>query len=363
MDIIKTIQTFFTKKGTYLEENNQKKWRYLSFISILIIAVFIFFTYEIKDPSIEVEKELKQVATKEYLEKKIIESLNENKIEDSIIYRDMAEYLNIDLSEELSKKLEEKNTFFSKVKSNTHDFGESFVTGESDSMAGLAGSTISDMLIVGDIRDLSLEGQKLVSGEEYDSLVMGLAAIGVGMSASQLVTLGGSSSLKISTSIMKFAKKTNNLTKKFTKNFSSLLSKSMDYSKLKSIDFKDTKNLKTNFASFGKTIDLKHTKELFENISILSKNVSSKIDTIKLLKYVDNTDDLKRLNKISAKFGSKTKGVFKILGKNALTIGEFIINFTLGLIIQLFSLIISLVVFVASFKSKLMIFNFVKNRV
>lgn len=72
---------------------------------------------------------------------------------------------------------------------------------------------------------------------------------------------------------------------------------------------------------------------------------------------------MKRLNKISAKFGSKTKGVFKILGKNALTIGEFIINFTLGLIIQLFSLIISLVVFVASFKSRLMIFNFIKNRV
>lgn len=346
-----------------MEENNQKKWRYISLIFIGLISVFIYFTYEIKDQSIEVEKELKQVATKEYLEKKIIESLNENNIEDSIIYRDMAEYLNIELSEELSKKLEEKNTFFSKVKSNTQDFGESFITGESDSMAGLAGSTISDMLVVGDIRDLSLEGQKLVSGEEYDSLVIGLAAIGVGMSASQFISLGGTSSLKISTSIMKFAKKTNILTKKFTKNISSLLSKSIDYSKLKSIDFKDTKNLKSNITSFSKTIDFKHTKELFENISLISKNTASKFDTINLLKYVDNTEDIKKLNKISAKFGSKTKGVFKILGKNALTIGEFIINFTFMLIAQIFSLIISLVVFIVSFKSKLMVFNFVRNRV
>ena len=346
-----------------MEENNQKRWRYISLILIGLISVFIYFTYEIKDPSIEVEKELKQVATKEYLEKKIIESLNENNIEDSIIYRDMAEYLNIELSEELSKKLEEKNTFFSKVKNNTQDFGESFITGESDSMAGLAGSTISDMLIVGDIRDLSLEGQKLVLGEEYDSLIMGLAAIGVAMSASQFVSLGGTSSFKISTSIMKFAKKTNNLTKKFTKNISSLLSKSIDYSKLKSIDFKDTKNLKSNITSFSKTIDFKHTKELFENISLISKNTASKLDTINLLKYVDNTEDIKKLNKISAKFGSKTKGVFKILGKNALTIGEFIINFTFMLIAQIFSLIISLVVFIVSFKSKLMVFNFVRNRV
>jgi hypothetical protein len=35
----------------------------------------------------------------------------------------------------------------------------------------LAGSTISDMLVVGDIRDLTVEGQKLVSGEDMTHLL------------------------------------------------------------------------------------------------------------------------------------------------------------------------------------------------
>ena len=69
-------------------------------------------------------------------------------------------------------------------------------------------------------------------------------------------------------------------------------------------------------------------------------------DGIYLMKFVDNTKDLRRLEKISLRYGKKTKGIFKLLGKaiigtiRTLKIGaELILSFVLFLISCLFTLI------------------------
>ena len=52
-------------------------------------------------------------------------------------------------------------------------FARGFITGEPDDMAALAGTTLGDLFVFGDIRDALREGKRLVTGEQADELVLG----------------------------------------------------------------------------------------------------------------------------------------------------------------------------------------------
>ncbi|HPY41970.1 MAG TPA: hypothetical protein PLM98_15705, partial [Thiolinea sp.] len=45
---------------------------------------------------------------------------------------------------------------------------------------------------------------------------------------------------------------------------------------------------------------------------------TSLVDTLDILRYADSADDLRRLEKLSVKYGTETKGILKLLGKGAI---------------------------------------------
>jgi len=325
--------------------------RWILLIVIILLSVFIFKSYETETQESVIETELKKVATLSYLETKITESIEMKKSDDLEMYVNLSAYLNIDLSSEIESKIEKYNSFFNKSWRNTKEFSKSFVTGESESTIGLAASTTSDMLVVGDLRDITIEGRKMSSGNSYDKVTLGLASLGVGMTVIQVASAGGGTPLKVGTSILKFARKAGKLTKSFSSLVTSKLTKSIDFNKLGRIDFSKVSKIQEGFKSFSRTIDFSHTKKLFEKVSILKKNTSS-LDTVSLLKYVDDQKDLKKMVKLSDKFGKNTKGVLKVLGKGVLKAGTKIIKYTTLLITQLISLFVSIVLFIFSFFSK-----------
>jgi hypothetical protein len=69
---------------------------------------------------------------------------------------------------------------------NTYQFGEGFVTGKGDSTAGIAGAVTSDLTVIGDLRDIALEGGKMIAGEEYSELILGLSVVGIGVTAATI---------------------------------------------------------------------------------------------------------------------------------------------------------------------------------
>jgi hypothetical protein len=58
-------------------------------------------------------------------------------------------------------------------------FADGALTGQADSGIGLAGAFAADLTGLGDLRDLAREGGHLVRDEPYDSLVLGLASVGL----------------------------------------------------------------------------------------------------------------------------------------------------------------------------------------
>ncbi|MCJ8326787.1 MAG: hypothetical protein MJK08_06765 [Campylobacterales bacterium] len=325
---------------------------YISFTILVFFAVFIYFTYETKTLDMNIDKELQLKANKSYLENKISLAIKSESFDDVLMYKDLSSYLNIAIDKKLEKEIKENNTFFSKTIRNTKSFSLGFIEGEANDSSSLAGSIVSDMTLYGDLRDISKEGNKLIHNEDYDEIVLGISIIGLALTATTYVSLGSAAPLKVGTSILKIAKKTNKLSKPFIKYISKTIRKTINIKQIKKIDFSSFSKIKSSFKNVSKNIDVSHSKELFSKINKIKKNTSS-LDTIYLLKYIDKEKDLSKVMKISKTYGKNTKAVFKVLGKRILKAGKSVIKYTYLLMAQLISFIISAFVFVFAIVSKI----------
>jgi hypothetical protein len=72
------------------------------------------------------------------------------------------------------------------LRAQTHSFwyrarslGHGALTGAADNAWALAGATTADFFVVGDVRDLLIQGWRLSHGQEADELLMALSALGV----------------------------------------------------------------------------------------------------------------------------------------------------------------------------------------
>jgi hypothetical protein len=90
-------------------------------------------------------------------------------------------------------------------------FGTGFITGTPEDLAGLAGTATSDLLVIGDIRDAVREGTRIARGEEADQLVLGLACIGLVVTAATFTTLGAAAPERAGLSFVKAARRTGRL--------------------------------------------------------------------------------------------------------------------------------------------------------
>ena len=90
-------------------------------------------------------------------------------------------------------------------------FSRGLVTGEIEDGASLSGTLVGDLFVFGDIRDAVREGKRLVTGEEADRLVLGLAGVGLAVTAASYVSAGGVVPLRAGLSLVKDARRAGRL--------------------------------------------------------------------------------------------------------------------------------------------------------
>ena len=315
---------------------------------LLIIITYLLYVLVFKHERIQLEPNidvlLKEKANKVYLENKIILALKEENIDDVNMYQELAVKLNIDFDNTLLVAINEENSLLNTSIRNMKEFSKGFIKGDVESFVSFTGSVSSDFLLVGDIRDLYIEGKAYKNDEEYDEFILSISALGLFFSFTDIFCAGASIPLKVSTSVLKIAKKTGSLTKPFTKEISKILKKSMNIKLLKKADFSSLTTMKTSYKSFSKSINLNSSKALLNQLTTLKKNTSY-ADSIFLLKYVNKTKDLSSVIKVSNKYKNNTKAVFKVLGKGAIKSTKSIIKITTIFILELISLLFSAISF------------------
>ncbi len=188
---------------------------------------------------------------------------------------------------ELLKALKEKRDSFEYKRDKII---EGIVSGKSDETVGKISAIASDFLVIGDIRDLTIQGNNYFNGDkEVDKVVVALSTLGLVATVSTIYTLGASSSVKSSISILKYAKRVNKIP--------TWLEKSI---------IKEAKVAK-------ETKSLKNVKGILEPIYNLYERVGLK-GTLDILKDTKNLSELKGIVKLSKRFGKNSAELIKITG-------------------------------------------------
>src|SRR5262249_12681231 len=86
-------------------------------------------------------------------------------------------------------------------------FARGLITGEPEDAVSLAGTTVGDLFVFGDIRDAVREGSRYASGQSYDQLVLGLACVGIAVTPGTYASLGLGAPARIGLSAVKAARK------------------------------------------------------------------------------------------------------------------------------------------------------------
>jgi hypothetical protein len=169
-------------------------------------------------------------------------------------------------------------------------FARGFVTGEADSAAALAGTAFGDLFIFGDLRDATREGLHALQGHPVDTMILGLSAAGLAVTAGTYASIGIGAPARIGLSVLKAARKAQRL-------------------------------------GTGLVARLTKTATIVRVAEDLGR-VQAKAGTraaVEGLRLAEGPKDLERLARLAEGEGTKTRAVIKLLGRGALalTAGAF----------------------------------------
>ena len=194
-------------------------------------------------------------------------------------------------AETLLKSIQTKR---SSVEYRSAKIFEGISTGTSDEIVGQLSAIGSDFFLIGDLRDLAIEGSHYYKDEKVDKVLVSLSTIGLVASASTFFTFGAVAPAKGGISVLKLAHKSNKVPTWLGKY---LVDQTKQIRKTKSID--TVKPLLKSIA------DIKHEVGLKNTLKILSKS--------------KNIDELKAMSKLSKHYGKNTALMLKLSNAKLLT--------------------------------------------
>jgi hypothetical protein len=260
----------------------------------------------------------------------------------------LAREKNIPLADELSRRAADAVTEEGSSAHVARRFATGLVTGNADDVASLSGTVAGDLFVFGDIRDVVREGKHLAMGEDTDRLVLGLATVGLAVTAATYVSVGGAAPVRAGLTLVKDARKVGRLGEGLA-----------EWAGRTARDVVDTPVLQRAMASGSVTrpgetvtaIRAAFRAEKAGGLVRLAKDVgrvTEKAGTrgaLDTLKIAEGPKDVARAARLAAAKGGQTRAILKILGRGALllTVGAF--NLTLwvfGVLLALFGFLSSI---------------------
>lgn len=204
------------------------------------------------------------------------------------------------------------------------DFGSGFLSGERASNAGFAGAVVSDVVGVGDLRDLAGEGQKLLRGEATDHVVLALAAGGLALSVATWASLGSGLPARGGLSVVKATAKAGMLSPKLRANLTRMATGAVDRpalaASLNAAARFDLAAARASSAAIVRPAAMTRLATLGQDAGALYGR-TGQAGLRQVLAVAEEAGDIGRAARLSAAKGSTTRAVLKVLGRSALVLG------------------------------------------
>lgn len=284
------------------------------------------------------------------MEREIEAALTERDIDLAQSFIDLAQAQNVPLSADLLVRVADAASELRSVSHLAGRFASGFVTGEADDLASLSGTVTGDLFTFGDIRDVVREGRRMAMGEQADTLVLGLAAVGLAVTAGTYASVGTISPARAGLSLFKGARKTARLSEGLT-----------HWARRSASDVIDSDGLRravsnVSFSRPGESLGAIRAAVRTEKAGLLVAavkdvgRISEKAGAraaLDIVKVADNPKDLAKAAKLAEAKGSQTRAILKVLGRGALLLAAGAFN----LASWLFTALLFLFGILASIKS------------
>lgn len=229
-------------------------------------------------------------------------------------------------------------------------FAMGLVTGEPSDMAGLAGTALGDLFVFGDVRDAVREGARLAAGEKADELVLGLAAVGLAITAGTYATGGAAAPARVGLSLAKAARKTGRLSGEMASYIGRSLRGVVDWGALKkAIAGVSVTEPALAIRAAREAVKVEKAGGLVHLARDVGR-VQAKAGTqaaLDGLKIAEGPREMARVAKLAEKEGGKTRAILKVVGRGAIALSVAV--FDLG--VWILGALVTLFAFVSSLKS------------
>jgi hypothetical protein len=258
---------------------------------------------------------------------------------------DLASERGVPLPAELKQKVAAAVEQSNSPSSAAESFASGLITGEPKDIAGLAGTALGDLFVFGDIRDAVREGSRLVSGQDYDQLILGLSAVGIAITAGTYATVGATTPARLGLTAVKAARKAGRLSAQMAEYIGRSLREVVDWSALSRAGSAVTQPAVAVRAA-REAVKVDKAGGLVRLVSDVG-TVQAKAGTqaaLDGLKIAGSPREMARIAKIAEKKGSKTRAILKTLGKGAILLSIATFNlaaWVLGAILTLFGFVSS----------------------
>ncbi len=183
-------------------------------------------------------------------------------------------------------------------------------TGEPTDLASLAGTAFGDLFVFGDIRDAAREGTHYLTGQKYDPWILGLAGVGIGITAATYATLGAGAPERVGLSVIKAARRTGRLNPVLAVRAA-------------------REAVKVEGA--GGLV------ELAENTGRVESKAGAQA-ALDSLAIAEEPKDMSRLARLSTAKGGKTRAIVKLLGRGAIVLAASALDLSMWVFWAAFAL-------------------------
>jgi hypothetical protein len=253
----------------------------------------------------------------------------------------LARERNISLSADTTQRVETAVAEHHSTKAVAGRFARGLVTGEADDAASLTGTVAGDLFVFGDVRDVLREGKRLVLGEDADRLVLGLASVGIAVTAATYMSAAGVAPVRAGLTVVKDARKAGRLGAGLT-----------EWAGRSARNVIDTPALEqavqnASLAHPLKTVDAVKAAFRVEKaggLVRLAKDVgrvgekAGAQGAVDVLRISDGPQDVARAARLAESKGGQTRAIIKILGRGALLLTAGAFNLAWWVFAALFAL-------------------------
>jgi len=243
-------------------------------------------------------------------------------------FLDLARDNKIEVDPGLVEQVVQANAEAEGVSRSVESFAHGLFTGQPEDLPGFAGTALGDLFVFGDIRDAAREGSRLAMGEEGDELILGLACVGIAVTAGTYVTVGLAAPARAGVTVVKAAVKTGRIGGRLAAWIGRSLREIIDWGALaRAARGASITEPAVAVRASRDAVKVEKAQDLVALAGDVGR-VQARAGTqtaLDGLKLAEGPRDMSRIARLAATKGGKTRAILKLAGRGAimLTVGMF----------------------------------------